>query len=298
MWRDWRERRIIHRSHRPLPFLLDRQKSGRIQGGLARVTRAIPQPAAAANDNPKQPATSTNEKIPTMPLGYDIEYVLGGKLSNLRRRELTYTTKEEAKSVKAKRGKARSKRASSTSSAADGDAVAPNDDPARRANRAIDYDTSAADSDIERFDIALGGSNIGLGAEGTAVVGDADAIIYRGNVADEGNVTREGIDDDGHAGDIPEVRSGDDDVAVGNCEESAAIEARPNSNRASSLALPSILHNPHLARYLYVASLFLVACSLALAATGLGMMYDAGRDDEVARKIHLRRVIIPPVKFL
>ena len=283
MWRDWRERRIIHRSHRPLPFLLDRQKSGRIQGGLARVTRAIPQPAAAANDNPKQPATSTNEKIPTMPLGYDIEYVLGGKLSNLRRRELTYTTKEEAKSVKAKRGKARSKRASSTSSAADGDAVAPNDDPARRANRAIDYDTSAADSDIERFDIALGGSNIGLGAEGTAVVGD---------------VTREGIDDDGHAGDIPEVRSGDDDVAVGNCEESAAIEARPNSNRASSLALPSILHNPHLARYLYVASLFLVACSLALAATGLGMMYDAGRDDEVARKIHLRRVIIPPVKFL
>ena len=62
-------------------FYIHRQRSGRIQGGLARITRAI---FATADDN----ARAGME----IPIGYDIEYVLGGKLSNLARCDLAYTT--------------------------------------------------------------------------------------------------------------------------------------------------------------------------------------------------------------
>ncbi|KAL7554514.1 hypothetical protein ACHAWF_017971 [Thalassiosira exigua] len=64
-------------SRNPSP---SRQKSGRIQGGLARVTRAN-------FGGRRHPATGE-----LIPRSYDIDYVLGGKVSNLRRRDLTYTT--------------------------------------------------------------------------------------------------------------------------------------------------------------------------------------------------------------
>lgn len=54
------------------------QKSGRIQGGLARITRV--------NFSPNDDAQLGE------PISYDIEYVLGGKLSNIERYELSYTT--------------------------------------------------------------------------------------------------------------------------------------------------------------------------------------------------------------
>ena len=63
----------------PYPLLLyNRQKSGRIQGGLARITRC--------NFSPNDDAQLGE------PISYDIEYVLGGKVSNIERYELTYTT--------------------------------------------------------------------------------------------------------------------------------------------------------------------------------------------------------------
>lgn len=62
-------------------FYIHRQRSGRIQGGLARITRAI---FATTDDNARAGIE--------IPIGYDIEYVLGGKLSNLARCDLAYTT--------------------------------------------------------------------------------------------------------------------------------------------------------------------------------------------------------------
>ena len=56
-----------------------RQKSGRIQGGLARIARIhYPEGDAAVN--------SKSEPL------YDIEYILGGKVSNVQRDHLEYTT--------------------------------------------------------------------------------------------------------------------------------------------------------------------------------------------------------------
>ncbi|KAL7541614.1 hypothetical protein ACHAXR_011069, partial [Thalassiosira sp. AJA248-18] len=54
--------------------LSNEQKSGRIQGGLARIARAT------------HPSSDNEEE------SYDIEYVLGGKVSNLKRCDLSYTT--------------------------------------------------------------------------------------------------------------------------------------------------------------------------------------------------------------
>ncbi len=70
-------------------FVKHRQRSGRIQGGLARITRvifAITDDDIIINNNNKRAGDVV------LPTGYDIEYVLGGKLSNLARSELAYTT--------------------------------------------------------------------------------------------------------------------------------------------------------------------------------------------------------------
>ena len=56
-----------------------RQRSGRIQGGLARIARIRYAEEASAYQ-------STSEPI------YDIEYILGGKVSNVDRNGLEYTT--------------------------------------------------------------------------------------------------------------------------------------------------------------------------------------------------------------
>lgn len=56
-----------------------RQRSGRIQGGLARIARIRYAEEATADQ-------STSEPI------YDIEYILGGKVSNVPRNDLEYTT--------------------------------------------------------------------------------------------------------------------------------------------------------------------------------------------------------------
>lgn len=56
-----------------------RQRSGRIQGGLARIARIRYAEEASADQ-------STSEPI------YDIEYILGGKVSNVDRNDLEYTT--------------------------------------------------------------------------------------------------------------------------------------------------------------------------------------------------------------
>lgn len=59
--------------------MICRQRSGRIQGGLARIAR-IRYAEEATADQP------TSEPI------YDIEYILGGKVSNVPRNDLEYTT--------------------------------------------------------------------------------------------------------------------------------------------------------------------------------------------------------------
>ncbi|KAL3795775.1 LOW QUALITY PROTEIN: hypothetical protein ACHAW5_007688 [Stephanodiscus triporus] len=57
---------------------MDRQRSGRIQGGLARIIRVTTLPP------------DDDEREGSGPIMYGIEYVLGGKLFNLQRCELTY----------------------------------------------------------------------------------------------------------------------------------------------------------------------------------------------------------------
>eukprot|EP00571_Detonula_confervacea_P014493 CAMPEP_0172307760 /NCGR_PEP_ID=MMETSP1058-20130122/8537_1 /TAXON_ID=83371 /ORGANISM="Detonula confervacea, Strain CCMP 353" /LENGTH=3131 /DNA_ID=CAMNT_0013020015 /DNA_START=168 /DNA_END=9563 /DNA_ORIENTATION=+ len=59
--------------------LSNEQRSGRIQGGLARITRPNFPPGA-------------DEHNTCEPMSYDIEYVLGGKVSNLDRCDILYTT--------------------------------------------------------------------------------------------------------------------------------------------------------------------------------------------------------------
>jgi hypothetical protein len=59
---------------------MDRQRSGRIQGGLARIIRVTTLPP------------DDDEREGSGQIMYGIEYVLGGKLFNLQRCELTYTT--------------------------------------------------------------------------------------------------------------------------------------------------------------------------------------------------------------
>ncbi|KAL7488971.1 hypothetical protein ACHAW6_014562 [Cyclotella cf. meneghiniana] len=56
----------------------EQTRSGRIQGGLARIIRIHPPPTDGSNSE----------------YSYDIEYVLGGKLCNIPRQELLYTTAE------------------------------------------------------------------------------------------------------------------------------------------------------------------------------------------------------------
>jgi len=70
-------RKILRRGD--LVRLSNEQKSGRIQGGLARIAR-IQYAKGASADQP------TSDPI------YDIEYILGGKVSNVERNELEYTT--------------------------------------------------------------------------------------------------------------------------------------------------------------------------------------------------------------
>ena len=62
----------------PSLFCVCRQRSGRIQGGLARVARI------------HYPESDDNQ--PTSEAIYDIEYILGGKVNNVSRYELEYTT--------------------------------------------------------------------------------------------------------------------------------------------------------------------------------------------------------------
>eukprot|EP00986_Skeletonema_menzelii_P015487 scaffold11891_cov213-Skeletonema_menzelii.AAC.1 len=70
-------RQILRRGD--LVRLSNEQRSGRIQGGLARIARIRYAEEASADQ-------STSEPI------YDIEYILGGKVSNVDRNDLEYTT--------------------------------------------------------------------------------------------------------------------------------------------------------------------------------------------------------------
>lgn len=73
-------------------LILYRQKSGRIQGGLARITRVIFATATTTTTDDNDDKRAGEQVAALLPRAYDIEYVLGGKLSNLSRSDLEYTT--------------------------------------------------------------------------------------------------------------------------------------------------------------------------------------------------------------
>ena len=75
-----------------------RRKSGRVQGGLARVVRAVHGP--------------DDERGADAPTGYDVAYLLGGKRLNVGRSDLSFTTAADA--VDGARGRGRREKRSAT----------------------------------------------------------------------------------------------------------------------------------------------------------------------------------------